>query len=207
MNMNTFGFVLLAGATAMSLCLGSCVGGTADDKQQKDSTSVEDTTTTAGQDKGKDSASAGKEVKGRAGDGTSMHSLELLTDAGDTLYFFYENNAIGGITCGDQLDVVYKTDCNNELAAQTIVNLTSLAHVWSVTGTDGQKRHIELDRRGTVTVYGVGSGYERWSMDGGRLVLSNKAEADTFNITLLTDDSLILADVHKENVMRMRRKN
>ncbi len=207
MNMNTFGFVLLTGATAMSLCLGACVGGTAGGKQQEDSTSMEGTMTTAGQDKKKDSASSRKEVRGMAGDGTSMHSLELLTDAGDTLYFFYENNAIGGITCGDQLDVVYKTDCNSELAAQTIVNLTSLAHVWSITGTDGQKHHIELDRRGTVTVYGVGSGYEQWNMDGARLVLSNKAETDTFNITLLTEDSLILTDVHNENVMRMRRKN
>ena len=36
---------------------------------------------------------------GTVGDGTSMHSLELINQKGDTLYFVYENNAVGGLAC------------------------------------------------------------------------------------------------------------
>lgn len=204
--MNTPGLSLLASVIAVSLSLGACTGGTNSDKQQNDSVSIDDTVHSPVQPNVKGTNANWNEIRGRAGDGTSMHSLELQTENGDTLYVFYENNAIGGITSGDLLDVVYKEDGDNELAAQTIVNLTSLSHVWSVAGTNGNK-HIELDSRGNATVYGVGNGYDKWTIDGGRLILSNSAEADTFNITLLTDDSLIIADIHKGSTLRMKRKN
>ncbi len=194
------------GIVTASLCLVSCAGGSGSDRQQDDSTSVKDTVNVPLQPTEKNAAEGWNETRGRAGDGTSMHSLELVTDDGDTLYIFYENNAVGGITSGDLLDVVYKEDGENELAAQTIVNLTSLAHVWSVAGADGRK-HIELDSHGNATVYGVGNGYDRWTVDSGRLVLYNSVNADTFDITLLTDDSLILAGVHKSSTIRMKRKN
>ncbi len=204
--MNTPRLTLLTGFVTATLCLGSCAGGSGGDRRQDDSASVEDTVTVPATPSGSDTAAEWNETRGRAGDGTSMHSLELLTGKGDTLYIFYENNAIGGITSGDLLDVVYKKDGDNELAAQTIVNLTSLAHVWSVAGAD-RRKHIELDSHGNATVYGVGNGYDRWTVDCGRLVLYNSADADTFDISLLTDDSLILADVHKDSTIRMKRKN
>lgn len=204
--MNTPKSSLLASIIVASLCLGACTNGANGDKQQNDSVSIKDTMTVPVQPSGKHTTANWSETRGKAGDGTSMHSLELLAENGDTLYIFYENNAIGGITCGDLLDVVYREDGENELAALTIVNLTSLAHVWSFTEADG-RRHIELDRHGNATVYGVGSGYNQWTVDGGQLVLSNSTDADTFDITLLTDDSLILADIHKDSVLRMKRKN
>ena len=57
---------------------------------------------------------------GTVGDGTSMHSLELINQKGDTLYFVYENNAVvpsfGEIPMADRGDDQFSGSVPAELA-------------------------------------------------------------------------------------------
>ncbi len=189
---------------AACMSLAACVQGNTDKKQNDSIENVSDDDTASVTIVVKDETDVTNEVRGIAGDGTSMHSLELVEDNGDTVYLMYENNAVGGIMSGDQLDVVYK-NVDGEPTAQSIINISSLSHLWSISGTG--KMHIEIDPRGTVTVYGKTNGYSKWTLSDGRLVLSGAMEADTFNINLLTDDSLIIQNINKDLTIKMKREN
>ena len=68
-------------------------------------------------------------VYGVCGEGTAMHTLELVTDGGDTLYYTYQveedADVIGGLMVGDRLAVMGKTD-DHGLVAKKMINLTTL---------------------------------------------------------------------------------
>ena len=66
---------------------------------------------------------------GTVGDGTSMHSLELINQKGDTLYFVYENNAVGGLAVGDSVNVEFRSQAKG-LTSTTCLG-TSLAAIYS----------------------------------------------------------------------------
>ena len=69
---------------------------------------------------------------GRCGDGSAMHTLELITDAGDTLYFVVNDDSVsnvkGGMAAGDRMAVMVDPDSSDEDAqrALEVINLTTL---------------------------------------------------------------------------------
>lgn len=75
-------------------------------------------------------------IYGVCGEGTSMHSLELISDAGDTLTVFIDDEqpgiVQGGLLAGDRIALIgYKATGVAEMLAQKVINLTSLLGKWT----------------------------------------------------------------------------
>ena len=130
-------------------------------------------------------------VYGVCGENTAMHSLELITDAGDTLRFVLnedENgdvNVLGGLFAGDRLAVVEGPEVDGEKLAKKVINITTLLGKW--TSLD---KNFEIQDDGTVrsTVQAEKNPWTSWKIVNGRLVLNR----DTFDINNLGSDSLYL---------------
>jgi hypothetical protein len=130
-------------------------------------------------------------VYGVCGENTAMHSLELITDAGDTLRFVLnedENgdvNVLGGLLAGDRLAVVEGPEVDGEKLAKKVINITTLLGRW--TSLD---KNFEIQDDGTVrsTVQAEKNPWTSWKIVNGRLVLNR----DTFDINNLGSDSLYL---------------
>ena len=138
-------------------------------------------------------------VYGVCGSGTSMHSLELVTDAGDTLTYIIldseadmdggetkgvVSNVEGGFMAGDKMAVTgHKTA--DELEADRVINVTSLLGQW--TSID---RNFVIEEGGTVhsEVKAETNPWTSWKILNGQLLLNR----DTFDITSLSADSLYL---------------
>jgi len=130
-------------------------------------------------------------VYGVCGENTAMHSLELITDAGDSMQFVLnedENgdvNVVGGLLAGDRLAVVEGPETDGERVAEKVINLTTLLGKW--TSLD---KNFEIEEDGTVksTVQAEQNPWTNWRIVNGRLVLNR----DTFDIDNLGSDSLYL---------------
>lgn len=138
-------------------------------------------------------------VYGVCGDGTSMHSLQLVTDAGDTLTYTIldaeadldgevsggiVSNVEGGLMSGDKVAVTgMKID--GELIANRVINVTSLLGHW--TSLD---KNFEIEEGGTVcsNVKAETNPWTSWKILNGQLLLNR----DTFDITSLGADSLYI---------------
>ncbi len=130
-------------------------------------------------------------VYGRCGDGTAMHTLELITDRGDTIVYTLEGtdtcaNVQGGLFVGDRMAVIgeHVKGLNEEMFAKKIINLTSLIGTWS-----SLDKKFEIVEGGTVVSNtGEPKPYTEWKILNGRLILT----PDTFDIYQLGPDSLYL---------------
>ena len=140
------------------------------------------------------------ETRGIIGEASSMNVLQLIEYDGDTLDIVAPNQMImGGLIVGNAVDVVYSIIDNN-LVAQTAVNLTALQHLWSQSVGNGEKKSLEIDDKGLATTYNMSIQYDRWAVRNGLLMLSTPkkvgdekpANVDTFQIMMLTEDSLVL---------------
>lgn len=177
--MKNFGIIL---ASAMLLLLAGC-----NSKKEKPQAAADN------QEEMADST-----VYGVCGDGTSMHSLELITDAGDTLTYTildaeYDEDGTqegmvshveGGLMAGDKVAVTgQKVD--GELIADRVINVTSLLGHW--TSID---KNFEIEEGGTVrsSVKAETAPWTSWKILNGRLLLNR----DTFDITSLGADSLYI---------------
>ena len=140
-----------------------------------------------------DSAVVDSTVYGRCGDGTAMHTLELVTDKGDTIVYTLEgldtcSNVQGGLFVGDRLAVIGKRvdGLNEEMFAEKVINLTSLLGTWS-----SLDKKFEIAEGGNViSNTGEPKPYTEWKILNGRLVLT----PDTFDIFTLCPDSLFLVN-------------
>lgn len=129
-------------------------------------------------------------VYGKCGEGTSMNTLELVTDSGDTVVVSIEEAASrsevkGGLFAGDRMAVIKSPVSDNNAVASSVVNVTSLLGKWG-----NLDRNFELQPDGSV----LGDmkephPYTSWRLLNGRLLLSS----DTFDIRVLGPDSLLLA--------------
>ena len=139
-------------------------------------------------------------VYGVCGEGTSMHSLELITDTGDTLTYTIldaeadmdgmvtegglVSHVEGGLMAGDKVAVTgQKVD--GELIADKVINVTSLlGHRTSI------DKNFEIEEGGTVrsSVKAESNPWTSWKILNGRLLLNR----DTFNINSLGADSLYI---------------
>lgn len=140
-------------------------------------------------------------IYGVCGDGTSMHSLQLVTDGGDTLIYTIldaeadfdggetteggiVSDVEGGLMVGDKVAVTgQKVD--GELIADRVINITSLLGHW--TSID---KNFELEEGGTVrsSVKAETNPWTSWKILNGQLLLNR----DTFDITSLGADSLYI---------------
>lgn len=138
-------------------------------------------------------------VYGVCGEGTSMHSLELITSAGDTLvYTLLDQDAEtevetpsdvkGGLMAGDKMAVTgHKTA--DELVADRVINVTSLLGHW--TSID---KNFTIEEGGTVhsSVKAETNPWTSWKILNGSLLLNR----DTFAIDGLSADSLYLENAN-----------
>ena len=130
-------------------------------------------------------------VYGVCGEGTAMHTVELITDAGDTVAYIIQENeegrscVQGGLLVGDRLAVIGATDRDGELVAAKVINLTTLQGKW--TSLD---KNFEILEGGVIksNVTAESNPWTEWKILNGRLLLNR----DTFNIDQLSADSLYL---------------
>lgn len=134
------------------------------------------------------------------GDGTTMNVLELIREKGDTVYVECSSDMVtGGVNVGDKVDVAYITT-NLDARIVTCVNMTSLQHLWTQIASDGHKQSLEIDESGLASTYNMNIDYDRWSLNGGKLILHSPkqiaseapAVCDTFDIMHLDDERLVL---------------
>lgn len=128
-------------------------------------------------------------VYGRCGEGTAMHTLELITDKGDSIVYTLEgtdtcSNIQGGLFVGDRLAVIAEKKADDVMFASKVINLTSLLGRW-----------ISIDKSFEIREGGVVASdvkepkpYTEWKILNGKLVLSS----DTFDVYSLGADSLYL---------------
>lgn len=128
-------------------------------------------------------------IYGVCGEGTSMHSLELISDDGDTLSVFIDDEkpdiVQGGLLAGDRIALLAYKAQDGEMVAQKIINLTSLLGKW--TSLD---KNFDLIEGGEVknNVKAETNPWTSWKILNGKLLLNK----DTFDIDKLGSDSLML---------------
>ncbi len=130
-------------------------------------------------------------IYGVCGDGTMMHTLELITDAGDTLTFALPDTedgsdpVVGGLLAGDRLAVVKGRPIDGEETAKKVINLTTMQGKW--TSID---RNFEILEGGEVksNLEAEKDPWTSWKILNGKLLLNR----DTFDIDNLGSDSLEL---------------
>lgn len=127
---------------------------------------------------------------GICGEGTMMHTLELITMQ-DTLSIFINDEetdeaslVVGGMMCGDRMAVTARK-IDDEWTAQRIINITSLLGKW--TSID---KNFELTDDGEVVsaIKSETNSWTAWRILNGQLLLNR----DTFDIITLGADSLEL---------------
>lgn len=136
------------------------------------------------------SAESDSTIFGACGEGTAMHTLELITDGGDTMTITLSDeepdltDVEGGLLAGDRMAVTaYKHD--GEYIAQKVINLTTLIGHW--TSID---KNFEIAEGGIVKSYvkAEQKPWTSWKIYNGKLLLNR----DSFNIDELGADSLYL---------------
>ena len=129
-------------------------------------------------------------IYGVCGEGSTMHTLQLVTDQGDTLSIHMNDEeteaggVTGGLLVGDRLAVV-GTDSKDGLRVVRGINLTTLMGKW--TSLD---KNFEIQEGGTVISYvrAESNPWTAWKILNGKLLLNT----DTFCIVQLDADSLFL---------------
>ena len=131
---------------------------------------------------------------GICGEGTAMHTLQLITLMGDTLNLSLlpddaddadtRATVNGGLMCGDHLAVLATTTADGPIATK-VINLTSLMGRWT-----SISRNFVIEEGGIVTsdVKAETHPYTSWKIFNGQLLLGR----DTFNIVTLGPDSLAI---------------
>lgn len=137
-------------------------------------------------------------VYGTCGEGTTMHSLQLITDAGDTLQYLIGESmndgeayvddfdpVLGGLLAGDRLAVIEGKEVDGEKTAQRVINLTTLLGKWV-----SLDKNFEILEGGVVksNLQAESKPWTSWKILNGKLLLNK----DTFNINSLGKDSLYL---------------
>lgn len=134
-------------------------------------------------------ASADSTIYGVCGEGTSMHNLQLISDAGDTLDVFIDDQdpsiVKGGLLAGDRIAMIGIKEKDGQVVAREVINLTSLLGKW--TSLD---KNFEIIEGGEVknNVKAETNPWTSWKIFNGKLLLNK----DTFVIDNLGPDSLYL---------------
>ena len=170
----------------LPLMLLSCLIASCNGNKQKGSDTDVNATTAAATD---------STLYGICGEGTAMHTLQLITLTGDTLNLSLlpddaddpdadAATVNGGLMCGDHLAVLATTTADGPVATK-VINLTSLMGRWT-----SISRNFVIEEGGVVTsdVKAETHPYTSWKIYNGQLLLGR----DTFNIVTLGPDSLAI---------------
>lgn len=133
---------------------------------------------------------ADSSLYGVLGDGTTMNTLQLITDVGDTMELVLASVdsdisvVYGGLLAGDRVAVLSHMT-NGEHVADKVINITSLLGKW--TSLD---KSFEIREGGIVesSIKAETNPWTQWKLLNGNIVLN----ADTFQIDLIGPDSLCL---------------
>lgn len=128
-------------------------------------------------------------IFGVCGESTGMSTMQLLTDAGDTLDLLIDDNpeqpvVKGGVFAGDKMAVTAVKE-NGEWIATNAINLSSLIGKW--TSID---KNFEILEGGVVksNVKAESEPWTSWKIYNCKLILNR----DTFDVDNLGADSLYL---------------
>ena len=129
-------------------------------------------------------------IYGKCGEGTTMHTLELIADDGSVRKFLMNiddslGNAVqGGLLNGDRMAVIAEVVYGDTIAKK-IINLTTLQGKWV-----SLDKNFEIKDGGIVqsNVETETNPWTNWRICNGQLLLNS----DTFDITGLGADSLLL---------------
>ena len=153
-----------------------------------------------------------KEIRGTAGDGTSMNVIEVVAVNGDTLYITTPAQMVsGGIEAGDEVDIIYN-DNGDENTGVVAINISTLTKVWNHINTLGAKQSIELCSNGDVNTWNMPApAYDSWKLEGGKLLMHSPAvlakevgeHTDTFDILSLRKNELVLS-LHNHEIIYTR---
>lgn len=128
-------------------------------------------------------------IYGVCGEETAMHTLELITLQGDTIYFAMDIDepatVHGGLLVGDKLAVISHKNEDKENVATSVINITTLLGKW--TSID---KNFDIQEDGTVksNISAESKAWTSWKLYNGQLLLNT----DTFDIHTLGADSLYL---------------
>lgn len=125
----------------------------------------------------------------------SMHRVIVKLDNGHVMGFTKDLDdsvsvVFGGVLEGDEMAVTYYVDhADQDTVATRIINLTTLRAHWR-----SLDRDFELEKGGSVksNLHNESRPWTSWRVLNGRLLLSQ----DTFDITLLSADSLYLENAN-----------
>lgn len=189
-------------AIALAALLAACAGGNTND----DASAVDTTLSVVGT---VSRVEAPRELEATIGDGTTMHTVEVVTDEMDTLYVEIENGSVaGGLRAGHRIDILYRRG-EDALVALVAVNVSALQHLWTQERTPEGTQSLELNAGGRAATHDMEPvSYDHWSLHGGRLLLTcaptpgaeQSGYTDTFDIMLLTADTLVLSNEHGQQV-------
>lgn len=154
-----------------------------------------------------------KEIRGTAGDGTSMNVIEVVATNGDTLYITTPAQMVsGGIEAGDEVDIIYNDNNDDENTGVVAINISTLTKVWNHINTLGAKQSIELCSNGDVNTWNMPApAYDSWKLEGGKLLMHSPAvlakevgeHTDTFDILSLRKNELVLS-LHNHEIIYTR---
>ena len=127
-------------------------------------------------------------IYGKCGEGSMMHTLELVTDEGKTLTFTIDeengSDVQGGMMSGDRMAVTYYKTADGNIAHK-VINLTTLLGRW--TSLD---KNFTINEDGSIdsNVPAESKPFTAWTICNAKLILNT----DTFEILTLGADSLEL---------------
>jgi len=140
-------------------------------------------------------------VYGTCGEATAMHTLHLITDAGDSIFYMMkleeDCDVQGGLLVGDRMAVIGKETAEGKVATK-VINLTTLCGHWI-----SLDKNFEIIEGGTVqsNLSAENNPWTKWKILNGQLLLN----ADTFDIQMLGADSLYLEN--DKGIFVYQRKN
>lgn len=149
-----------------------------------------------------DDATVDTTIYGTCGEGTAMHSLELITDAGDTIQYIIgenkngEQDVQGGLLVGDRMAVIEGVGLDGEKEAKKVINLTTLLGKWV-----SIDKNFDILEGGVVrsNIQAESKPWTSWKILNGQLLLNK----DTFDINKLGNDSLYLEN--KQGIFAYKR--
>lgn len=139
-------------------------------------------------------------IYGRCGEGTAMHTLELIGDDGKTRHFMINLDdslpgVHGGLLAGDKMAVIAQVEYGDTFATK-VINLTTLQGKWL-----SIDRNFEIKEGGIIKSHNESESkpWTSWRIYNGHLVL----DKDTFDIDELGADSMYLEN--KDGIFGFKR--
>lgn len=148
-------------------------------------------------------------VYGVCTDGSSMNTLQILTDNGDTLtinttYAEETMNVLGGYTSGDRMAVILREDRSQALC---VTNISMLLGDWVMLDPMDGSSYVGIRIKDGGIAESINQStiiYKTWRMFNGKLEVVSVREdggdfedTEIFTISKLTGDSLVIRDAEQ----------